>query len=236
MPQSTPSTSPLQNLQASLCYTFANAALLELALTHPSCAQENAQAASNQRLEFLGDAVLGFILADTLYHSRPDDREGVLTQARSQLASGKQLAKISQRIGIAQALRMSAAERDQGGHLRAGALEDALEAVIGAIYLDGGLQAARASVLHCFGDIEQLLEHVRHRANAKGRLQEHLQGQGLPTPDYQLIRSEGPDHQRTYHVEVWFGGKCHGSGEGPAIKAAEEQAAQQALRAIEQGD
>lgn len=220
---------PLQHLQHHLRYNFSDAALLELALTHPSCAQEDTNAGSNQRLEFLGDAVLGFILAETLYRARPEDREGALTKARSQLAHGKQLALLAEQIGIPQALRVSAAERDQGGHLRAGALEDAFEAVIGAVYLDGGLEAARASVLHCLGDIERLLLHSRHFANAKGRLQEHLQGRGLPTPEYRLIRSEGPDHDRTYHVEVWFEGGCRGEGEGSSIKAAEEQAAAAAL-------
>lgn len=228
MHSTTPDT-PLQRLEARLGYTFHDKSLLELALTHPSCAQESTQTATNQRLEFLGDAVLGFVLAETLYCRRPGDREGELTLARSQLARGKQLAKMAEALEIPAALRTSEAERGQGGHLRAGALEDALEAIVGAIYLDGGIDAARSSVLGWFGDIEQLLENTRRHTNAKGRLQEHLQGRGLPTPEYRLARAEGPDHDRTFYVEVWFDGECRGSGSGPSIKAAEEQAARQAL-------
>lgn len=225
----TDSHSPLHTLQQRLGYTFCDQELLQMALTHPSCAQEDTQIATNQRLEFLGDAILGFILADTLYHSRPDDREGALTKARSALARGKHLSVLARQLGIAEALRMSQAELDQGGNLRTAALEDALEAVIGAIYLDGGLEAARQSTLHCFGDIEQVLAQTQSRTNAKGQLQEHLQAQGLPTPEYRLTATDGPPHERCYTIEVWFQGQWHGTGTGSSIKAAEEAAAAKAL-------
>lgn len=222
-------TTALQRLQSTLGYTFYDESLLAVALTHPSCAQESPQAPTNQRLEFLGDAVLGFILAEALYRDRPEDREGALTKARSQLARGKQLAELARKLGIAEVLRVSEAERALNGHRRAAALEDALEAIVGAIYLDGGIEAARLGVLHWFGDMNTLLEDSKHHSNAKGRLQEHLQGNGQPPPEYHLVRSKGPDHNRIFYVEVRFGGECRGTGEGSSIKAAEEQAAMAAM-------
>lgn len=230
-PESAASTA-LQSLQATLGYTFYDESLLELALTHPSRAQEHPQVPTNQRLEFLGDAVLGFILAEALYRNRPEDREGALTKARSQLARGRQLAELAKSLGVAEAMRVSEAERALGGHRRPAALEDALEAIVGAIYLDGGIEAARLGVLRWFGDMDAVLERTELRGNTKGRLQEHLQGNGLPPPEYRLIRSEGPDHNRIFYTEVWFGGECRGNGEGPSIKAAEEQAAAAALAAL----
>lgn len=226
------SDSHAAQFQHQLGYTFSDPQLLVLALTHPSCAQEHATGPTNQRLEFLGDSVLGFILADALYRGRPADREGALTKARSALAQGRQLAAMARELGVPEALRVSDAERDQGGHLRAAALEDALEAIIGAIYLDGGIEAARRCVLHWLGNIDQLLESAQRRTNAKGRLQELLQGSGQPTPEYRLTHTEGPDHDRTYSVEAWFQGRRQGQGRGSSIKAAEEAAAEEAIDAF----
>jgi len=225
----------MSSLQRTLGYTFANPSLLERALTHPSFSQQTGPAIKhNQRLEFLGDAVLGLILAEQLYATLPSEREGVLTQNRSALAKGAQLACMARELEIPVHLRLSDAEQRNQGRNRDSILEDALEAVIGAIYLDSDFPTAKRIVLKWYGDISAKLEATLDQHNPKGRLQELVQPRlGNDAISYELIHECGPAHLKRFSVEVRIAGKMAGSGEGSSKKEAEEQAALAALNTVE---
>ncbi len=222
-------------LEAQLGHSFSNRALLERALTHPSYSQQpGVSIKNNQRLEFLGDAVLGMILAERLYETLPAEREGVLTQYRSMLAKGEHLAQMARDRGIPVFLRLSDAEVRNNGRDRNSILEDALEAVIGAIYLDSDFPTVREVVLHWYGDIESLLEATLNYHNPKGRLQELVQPSlGNDSIVYELIDEWGPAHLKHFKVAVSIGGKPAGTGEGSSKKEAEEQAARVALKQVD---
>lgn len=228
------STSDLARLEERLGHTFTNVSLLERALTHPSFGQQAGTAVEhNQRLEFLGDAVLGLILAERLFSTLPTEREGVLTLNRSALAKGAQLARMARELTIPDYLRLSEAEERNRGRDRDSILEDALEAVIGAIYLDRDYAAARKAVIHWYGDIEAKLEATLNAHNPKGRLQEHVQPRlGNDAIAYDLIDESGPAHLKRFRVEVRIDGRAAGIGEGLSKKEAEEKAALVALESI----
>jgi ribonuclease-3 len=217
-------------LEDRIAYTFADKELLQRSLTHPSFKTPKGKCPHNQRLEFLGDAVLGMVLAEALFADLPDEREGVLTRYRSMLAKGQQLHVLAQELELGKFLRLGEAEAAQGGRERASILEDALEAVIGAIYLDGGLDAARASVRHLYGPLSSRVDAQLEIHNPKGKLQELYQPTlGNDSIEYRLIESTGPDHLKEFTVEVWIDGTCHGRGTGNSKKNAEEEAARAAL-------
>lgn len=217
-------------LEDRIAYTFADKGLLQRALTHPSFKKPNSKCPHNQRLEFLGDAVLGMVLAESLFTELPDEREGVLTRYRSMLAKGQQLHVLAQELELGQFLRLGEAEDAQGGRERPSILEDALEAVIGATYLDGGIEAARNSVQHLYGPLSARVSAQQAIHNPKGKLQELYQPTlGNDSIEYRLIDSTGPDHLKEFTVEVWIDGTCRGTGTGNSKKSAEEEAARVAL-------
>jgi len=217
-------------LEERLGYVFADRELLTCALTHPSYSKETSQAENNQRLEFLGDAVVGLVLAELLFNEFSDEREGVLTRYRSILVKGEQLCELARELSLGEYLLIADAEASQGGRDRSSILEDAFEAIIGAIYLDGGLAAAQKSIKTLYGQLSQRIARQLVKHNPKGKLQEHFQAQlGNDAITYKLVEESGPDHLKEFTVEVWVDGKCLGRGVGNSKKSAEEEAARVAL-------
>lgn len=221
----------LATIRQHIHHHFQQPELLEQALTHASCGPAQAH---NQRLEFLGDAVLQLIITDRLYQAFPAEKEGMLANFRVQLVNGKSLAQKAQSIGIAQSLRVSESQRQHHAQPSKAMLEDALEALIGALYLDGGMPAAAAFIDQLYADDLQQLTPSQACKNAKGRLQEWLQQQS-PTKrlEYQFIQASGPDHNKVYTVAVLIDGKPQAEGRGPSKKAAEVAAAEIVLQGIE---
>jgi ribonuclease III len=226
----------LEGLQARIGHTFRDPALLERALTHASWLQDNPSGAgNNQRLEFLGDSVLQLILTEALYSLFPDDREGELSKRRAVLGKGAFLSRLAREIGLAACLRMGANEEALGGRNRDAALEDAFEALVGAMSLDGGLESARRAVLDIYGNIPTRLEEMETDANPKGRLQEIVQpAHGNQALRYEVTAVEGADHERTFEVAVFLLERRIGSGRGSSKKIAEEEAARAALSVVVQ--
>jgi ribonuclease-3 len=213
-------------LQDTLGYQFTNARLLELALTHRSLTREG-KAASNQRLEFLGDAVLGLVIADMLYAMFPNEAEGDLSKRLVGLVNGEQLALIAQTIQLGDYLHLSGGEAEQGGRENPSNLEDALEALLGAVYLDGGFDAAKA-VIHRFWKDDATARKAPPK-DPKTTLQEWAQGRGLPLPEYVLISSDGPSHAPLFVVEVRVEGVAPVRAEAGVKKFAERLAAEKLL-------
>lgn len=219
---------PLQN---RLGYTFGDPSLLQKALTHPSFLQDHPeQTESNQRLEFLGDAVLQLVLSEVLFHAFPEAREGELSKNRSALSQGKFLHTLALELGIDHNLYLGQSEEQTGGRTRPSILEDALEAILGAIYLDSDLPTARAHLLRWIGPIESRLQDAGGAQNPKGKLQELVQAQhGNHALRYESLHASGEDHAREYESTVYVLDKALGSGRGSSKKAAEEAAAIAAL-------
>ncbi len=225
---------PPSCLENRLSYRFKDKALLMTALTHPSYCLENNEKAHYQRLEFLGDAILGAALSKAVYELFPEEREGKLAKMRSILASGSTLADIAKALNLQADIRMSQAEYAQKGATRSSSLEDCLEALLGAIYLDSGSFEASSQVIYkLYGDIRSRLQAVMAGHNPKGRLQEWCQEKySKNVLSYRLLRSEGPPHQQTFYVEVWDPDQCLGAGQGLSKKEAEEAAAKAALEGL----
>jgi ribonuclease III len=225
----------LDTLQERIGYRFRDPALLERALTHASWMQDNPDApGNNQRLEFLGDSVLQLILTEALFALFPSDREGELTKRRAILGKGEFLSRLARETGIDACLRLGANEEATGGRGRDAALEDAFEAVVGAISLDGGIDGARRAVLGIYGSLPRRLEALEIRANPKGRLQEIVQpAHGNQALRYEVVATQGADHERTFEVAVYLLDRRIGSGCGPSKKVAEEEAARAALGSLE---
>jgi ribonuclease-3 len=220
----------LNNLQSRLGYTFRDASLLKLSLTHPSITQDqSASREHNQRLEFLGDAVLQLVLTVALYELFPDLDEGSLTKARAQMVNRNALAARARKLELGDCLILSRGEEMHGGRLRASSLADALEAVLGAVFVDGGFDAARNVVMHKFADCFTELPRVPSIANPKGELQEWLQADSTEAPEYRLISATGPDHDREFECIVLHEGMELARGQGKSKKVAESNAALAAL-------
>lgn len=223
----------LAELQTRLGHRFRDESLLRLALTHPSMAHEaNTALAHNQRLEFLGDSVLGLTLSQQLYEKFPDADEGLLTKARARLVNAGSLAAHGRELGLGAHLILSRGEEASGGRERASALADAFEALLGAIFLDGGYAAAHAFVAREFADDVSELDLPGGIENPKGELQEWLQAQSPNAPQYQLISAEGPDHDRDFICAVLHDGVELARGAGKSKKAAESEAALAALKKL----
>ncbi|HWQ79083.1 MAG TPA: ribonuclease III [Anaerovoracaceae bacterium] len=219
------------NFQKIIQYEFRNTDLLKNALTHSSYINEgkSQQTVNNERLEFLGDAILDAIISDYLYNRLGNVEEGELTKLRAVIVCERSLAVCGGRISIGSYLRLGKGEENSGGRKRGSIIADALEAVIGAIYLDGGWIAAREFVIWIFTDlIEDALAGKLHM-DYKTEVQERLQSHGETDICYVIEREEGPDHDKTFYANLIFRGSVIGSGSGRSKKEAEQQAAKQAL-------
>ena len=214
----------MQNLMKALGYQFRNPSLLQRALTHPSMGAED-----NQRLEFLGDAVLQFVMSEILYASHPKDREGQLTHLRALLVCEAALSQVARSLHVGEALRMDKGEALTGGRDKPSVLCDAMEAILAAVYLDGGMDAARAIVQRHWPRPEDV---HRPMQDSKGALQEHLQKDGGDAPTYQILAQDGPPHDRTFHAAVYRYGKELAQGSGKTKKQAEQAAALAALETL----
>jgi len=219
------------DLSRRLNLTFSNLSLLTRALTHRSYVNENSSAMEdNERLEFLGDAVLDFIVGAWVYHRFPEMPEGDLTKMRSAIVRNDQLANFARRLNLGSALRLGRGEFSSGGSHRDGLLGSAFEALIGALYLDSGLGAVDAFVNPLLeGARESILTKIH---DPKSQLQEWAQAQKMGSPRYSTVATTGPDHAKEFDVEVEIGGKVVGSGHGTNKHAAEQFAAQNALETL----
>jgi len=223
----------LEALQSRLRYQFGKIGLLRLALTHPSVAHEGGGTAQhNQRLEFLGDAVLGLVLTRELYDKFPEVSEGPLTKARAQMINRRTLADQARRIELQNYLILSRGEEANCGRGRASALADGFEALIGAIFLDGGFGAAQDFVLRSFHEAFGELTSIPRLDNPKGELQEYLQASSAQAPEYEVVCMTGPEHDRVFECVVRHEGLELGRGSGKSKKAAESEAALAALRKV----
>lgn len=220
----------MQSLEEQFGYQFQNPLLLAEALTHPSLAYETHRAHfDNQRLEFLGDAVLQLIFTHELFKTFADYNEGNLTKLRARLVSRAALAHYARARDLGSHLLMGRGEEASGGRERASTLSDAFEALIGAIYLDGGLEAAREVILRlCAAELKRICDEPTE-VNPKGQLQEMLQALAAASPQYTIVAEEGPDHQKKFVAQVDWNGHTLGRGAGQSKKLAETAAAEVAL-------
>ncbi len=225
--------SDLNTLQTEIQYQFRDPNLLRQAMTHPSVAHEQGRVVQhNQRLEFLGDAVLGLVLTQELYEKFPNVSEGPLTKARAQMINGHTLAEQARQTGLQNHLILSRGEEANLGRSRESALADAFESLIGAVFLDGGFEAARGFVLRSFRPAFGELTAIPTLDNPKGELQEILQSNSPDAPQYEMVRATGPDHDRDFECVVSHGGVELGRGLGKSKKAAESEAAIAALKRL----
>ena len=234
-----------QRLEEKLGVRFKNRALLEQALTHSSAVpelragkedgKENSPAiGNNERLEFLGDAVLDLLASEYLLENFPDWTEGQLSKSRARLVNERSLERAARRLGLGEHLRLGRGEETTGGREKPALLADGFEAVVAAIFLDAGLEAAGTLLRRVLFD--QALEERGERmaeSDRKSALQELLQQSGRPPAEYRLAGETGPDHRKVFRVEVWADGNCLGNGEGKTKKEAEQQAARSALLQLE---
>ena len=220
---------PLAWVRAQLGYEPRDPALFRAALTHRSAPGPN-----NERLEFLGDAVLNLVVAHHLYAAFPDATEGDLSRLRSRVVSGEPLAEVAASLSLGEALQLGSGELKTGGFRRQSILADALEAVCGAIYLDGGLAAVEGVIERLFGPRIAVLPAPHELKDAKTRLQEHLQSRGLTLPSYKVERVEGEAHAQTFHVTCEVPAlRLSAEGCGSSRRRAEQEAAERILSALD---
>jgi len=223
--------------QKRLGYTFKQPELMELALTHPSVSHErNEKLENNQRLEFLGDAVLQLIISTELYKRFSNRDEGSLSKARARLVNREALAERATEIQLGEEIMLSRGEDRNGGRNRPSALADAFEAVVGAIYLDGGFTKVKKFIHTQFADQFDGADSGRYKGNPKGELQEILQGKSATAPEYRLLEMEGPDHDRSFVCAVRHSGRELGRGSGKSKKTAEINAAASAIDSLNAKD
>jgi len=227
----TSKNSDLEKLEARLGYAFQDKALLHRALTHKSHSRNH-----NERLEFLGDAVLGYIIADALYATHDELAEDALTIIRADLVRRDTLCEVALELGLGEFLRLGAGERKSGGRQRTSILADTVEAIIGAVSVDGGVEAGRALVLRLY---DEMLVRVREKKiqavkDPKTQLQEILQGKSMPLPEYVVVDTSGSEHRRTFTVACRV--ECldlETTGQGSSRQAAEKNAAEDMIDRIE---
>ena len=223
--------------QKRLGYTFKQPELMELALTHPSVSHErNEKLENNQRLEFLGDAVLQLIISAELYKRFSNRDEGSLSKARARLVNREALAERATEIQLGEEIMLSRGEDRNNGRNRPSALADAFEAVVGAIYLDGGFTRVKKFIHTQFADQFDGADSGRYKGNPKGELQEILQGKSATAPEYRLLEMEGPDHDRSFVCTVRHSGRELGRGSGKSKKTAEINAAASAIDSLNAKD
>lgn len=236
VPAATGLATDLPDLETKLGHRFTDRGLIETALTHRSHAyragQERLQ--SNERLEFLGDSVLGLIVNEYLYRRYPDRSEGELTKMKSLVVSRAVLSRAAERLDLGRHLILAPGEVDAGGRTRASILSDAFEAVLGALYLDGGLEPVQRFVQRgLLVSLDQTLAD-HQLVNYKSLLQERVQAQLKTPPRYKVTSTSGPDHAKRFVVEVVVRGRVLGRGEGNSKKLAEQRAAREALQVVQQ--
>ena len=214
----------LDQVMKALGYTFNDEALLRRALTHPSMGKND-----NQRLEFLGDAVLQYLMSDALYRAHPGEREGALTHRRQLMVCEAALSPIAKKLGLGEALVMDKGEEQTGGREKPSVLCDTMEAVLAAVYLDGGMEAARGVIERCWPGEDEV---ARPLQDAKGALQEILQKDGGDSPTYEVVGQSGPPHAPVFRAAVFWNKQLLAEGEGKTKKAAEQAAALKALELI----
>jgi len=208
---------------------FKNPDLLTQALTHKSWVNEHKnQRESNERLEFLGDAVLEFVVSNELYNNIPDKEEGFLTTLRANLVNTQNLANIARKLNVGKELFLAKGEEDGGGRNNPSLLADTVEAIIGAFFLDQGIEPVYEFIKeHIIAEIPEKLS--KPLKDAKSRLQEYIQAQKMPTPKYKVIEESGPDHNKKFIVDVSVNGKSLGQGIGKSKSTSEQKAAENAL-------
>ena len=222
----------MKTLEEKLGYTFQNQKLLENALTHSSCANESrGRLSSNERLEFLGDSILGMVVADHLYRNHPDLPEGELTRTRAALVCEESLVEVAQELGLGEYLRLGKGEEAGGGRQRPSIRADAVEAVLAAVYLDGGIGSARKIIQKYI--LSREVAGLTKPHDYKTALQELVQRESGQVFRYRLTGEEGPDHNKRFFVAVELNGNCVGSGTGRSKKEAEQMAAKAAIEALE---
>ncbi|TCO77730.1 ribonuclease III [Chromatocurvus halotolerans] len=224
-------TSQPANLERAIGYVFSQRALLSQALSHRSVGRHN-----NERLEFLGDSILNHLVAEHLYGAFPRAREGSLSRMRAEIVKGETLAAVARELNLGDYLALGPGELKSGGHRRDSILADALEALTGAILIDGGLEACRRFVMQVLGDRLGALQDVELDKDPKTRLQEYLQSRGLPLPEYQLLDVSGSDHDQEFRVTCRLAKpKSAAEGTGRSIRRAEQAAAKTALGLLNRG-
>lgn len=220
--------SDIRQLEEKISYTFTDRDLLENAVTHSSYIKEhNRGSRSNERLEFLGDAFFDAIIGEELYKIFPQKEEGFLSRVRASLVCEKSLAKAARKLELGRYILMGNGEDKSGGRDRESILADTMEAVIGAVYLDGGFEAVKASVLDIFREaIDDAVNGKFIITDYKTALQEKLQHEGITDIKYVLIKETGPDHDKTFKVQLEVNGRPETTGEGKSKKQAEQNAAE----------
>jgi ribonuclease-3 len=235
-----PPAPDLSPLEEALGYGFRDRRLLERAMTHRSWAHETvgaggereARALHNEAFEFVGDSVLGLVVADALFRSHPEVTEGELSRMKHRLVSTQTLARVGRGLQLGEFMRVGRGEEKTGGRRKRALLADAFEALLAAVFLDGGYEAARAFVERTLAsDLEEATPESAAAADFKTMLQERLQSERHLSPTYELVETEGPPHARTFHVEAVFDGE-RVRGRGQTIKSAEMDAACRALELI----
>ena len=218
----------MKSLEEKLGYTFRDPSLLENALTHSSRANESrGTLSSNERLEFLGDSILGMVVADHLYRNHPDLPEGELTRARAALVCEESLVEVARELNLGEYLRLGKGEEAGGGRNRPSIRADAVEAVLAAVYLDGGIGSARKIIQKYI--LSREVAGLTKPHDYKTALQELVQRESGQVLQYRLTGEEGPDHDKRFFMEVTLNGKSVGSGTGRSKKEAEQMAAQAAI-------
>jgi len=228
----------IERVQESLGYRFSDPGLLETALTHRSHSHERGSAAASanyERLEFLGDSLLGFLTADWLFRDDDDASEGLLSRRRQSVVRAPTLAAAARRMGLGEAIRLGRGEELTGGRHKTSLLADLFEAVLGAVYLDGGLRPARAFVRrHLRAELRGARRSTVSRDDFKTRLQELTQAELQLTPSYRIVSTSGPPHAMVFDVEVLLGRRVLGRGTGTNRKRAEQEAARAALATLDE--
>nr|WP_283101570.1 ribonuclease III [Halomonas populi] len=219
----------MKDFSRRIGHEFADIGLLELAMTHRSVGGQN-----NERLEFLGDSIVNFVIAEALFRRFPQAREGQLSRLRAQLVKGQTLAEVAREFALGECLSLGSGEMKSGGHRRDSILADAVEAVIGAIYLDAGMEVAKSRVLSWYGTRLEAIDLQDTQKDPKTRLQEFLQSRQCPLPRYDVLSVEGEAHAQTFTIECHVDMlDKHTIGVGPSRRHAEQQAAEQALKLLE---
>jgi ribonuclease III len=230
-PASTDDGASLDELRADLGVPDLEPELLERALTHRSYAYENGGLPTNERLEFLGDSVLGVVITETLYRAHPDLSEGRLAKLRAAVVNARALADVGRTLGLGTHVRLGRGEESTGGREKASILSDTVEAVIGAVYIDSGFAVATEVVHRLFDPVLAAASKMGAGLDWKTSLQELAADASLGVPEY-LIEESGPDHQKTFTARVRVGTEMYGSGSGRSKKEAEQQAAETAYQTI----